>query len=338
MKKGIFTLGCILLLLSACREKRSMWSVQGTALGTFYEILYVGEEDRDMPRQVDSMLRHYNRLFSIFDTASWISRLNRNETDSLPEALENVLQRSLELCLLTEGRFDITAAPLINAWGFGPEATAPPDSARIDSLKQFVGYSLIRIQNHRLHKEDPRIQLNLNAIAKGYIVDCLAACVREKHPDFLVNIGGEISAGGKRPDGKDWVIGIQMPTRDSVEAGEQRHSFRLQAKQRVATSGDYRRYHTDSTGRRYAHIINPKTGYSETSDILSATVIAEDCMTADALATAFMVMGKEASLALLQQHPEWSACLIAGGNGEWILHFTPDFPPSNHLTDKQSSK
>ncbi|MBO4282516.1 MAG: FAD:protein FMN transferase, partial [Bacteroidales bacterium] len=130
MRHGIFALGILLLLCSSCREKRTMWSVQGQALGTVYEILYLGEADTALPRQADSLLRHYNALFSVFDSASWISRLNRNETDSLPEDLEKVLLRSLTLCRLTQGSFDITAAPLINAWGFGPEAAEKPDSAR----------------------------------------------------------------------------------------------------------------------------------------------------------------------------------------------------------------
>lgn len=328
MKQMHFIILSLLLCFTACRNSGELQSLQGTALGTVYEVLYVGPQDERLGLQVDSLLQAFEHTYSIFDTASLISRINRNETDSLPESVENVLRRSLEISRISGGAFDITAAPLINAWGFGSEKGQRPSAAAIDSLKQLVGYSGLHIGGHRLIKDDARMQLNLNAIAKGHIVDCLADFIRERHPDFLVNIGGEIVCEGRRPDGKNWNIGIQLPTADSLDEGTVFHRFQLPEGKAVATSGDYRRYHTDSTGRRFSHIIDPQTGCSGQSDILSATVIAEDCMTADALATACMVMGRKAALRLLEQHDGWAACFICHENGKWRVYTTPNFPES----------
>ena len=316
------------LLLCGCRQERKIRSMQGMAFGTLYEILYVGEEDLRIAESIDSLLAVSNQTFSIFDPNSLLSRLNRNETDSLDETLGRVIRQALELSRQTDGAFDITVAPLVDAWGFGPEKRKAPTSAEIDSLLAFTGYGRIRADEARLHKEDARIRLNLNAIAKGYIVDQVAELVGKRHPDFLVNIGGEIVCGGKRPNGKPWSIGIQLPTNDSMETGTYTHRFHLQEGKAVATSGDYRRYLTDSTGRRYSHIIDPRTGRSEQSDLLSATVIAEDCMTADAVATACMVLGKKGSLELMAGHPEWAACLISHENGKWAVTTTRNFPKS----------
>ena len=324
--RHFFPLLLAALLLGGCHPDRAIRSMQGMAFGTLYEILYVGEEDLRTAESIDSLLAVSNQTFSIFDPNSLLSRLNRNETDSLDETLGRVIRQALELSRQTDGAFDITVAPLVDAWGFGPEKRKAPTSAEIDSLLAFTGYGRIRADEARLHKEDARIRLNLNAIAKGFIVDQVAELVGKRHPDFLVNIGGEIVCGGKRPNGSPWSIGIQLPTDDSLSDNGYCHSFHLPEGMAVATSGDYRRYHTDSLGRRFSHIINPKTGFSETSDILSATVIAGDCMTADALATACMVLGSEKSLQLLAAHPEWAACLICHEKGRWKVLATPNFP------------
>ena len=314
------------LCFSACRNSKEIQSIQGLALGTAYEVLYIGTPDEHMAQQVDSLLQVFDHTYSTFDSTSLLSRINRNETDSLPGGMEKVLQRSLEISHISKGAFDISAAPLINAWGFGPDNGQQPSAETIDSLKQLVGYSRLHINGHHLFKDDARMQLNLNAIVKGYIVDCLADFVRQQHADFLINIGGEIVCEGLRPDGEPWNIGIQLPTADSLDKGTVFHRFQLPEGKAVATSGDYRRYQTDSIGRRFSHIIHPETGMSENSDILSATVIAEDCMTADALATAFMVMGRKAAFRLLAQHAEWAACFICHEKGKWKVYTTSNFP------------
>ena len=325
MKRLYIIITLSVLFLASCRNSGDIQSIQGMALGTVYEVLYTGPQDERLAQQIDSLLQECNRTYSIFDSASLISRINRNETDSLPEGVEKVIRRALEISRISGGAFDITAAPLINAWGFGPEKGLQPSAETLDSLKQLVGYTKIRVENHRLIKENPGMQLNLNAIVKGYIVDVLADFVRQRHPDFLVNIGGEIVCEGLRPNKEAWNIGIQLPTADSLDGGEICHRFCLPEGKAVATSGDYRRYRTDSTGRRFSHIIDPNTGCSGQSDILSATVVAEDCMTADALATACMVLGRKAALRLLDQHTGWAACFICHEDGKWKVISTPGF-------------
>lgn len=325
MKASPFLL--LTLLFLACNREKPLHTIHGEAFSTIYEITYVGaEDDLHTALQLDSLFRACNSEFSIFDSLSLISRLNRNETDSMDEGLCKVIHRSLELSEATGGAFDITVGPLVNAWGFGNMGRQTPSQKTVDSLMQLTGYGKIQVDGMRIIKDDKRIQLNLNAIVKGYIVDRTAELVGKRHPDFLVNIGGEIVCRGKRPNGKPWIIGIQLPTNDSLESGTYTHRFHLQEGKAVATSGDYRRYHTDSTGRRYSHIIDPRTGRSEQSDLLSATVIAGDCMTADALATACMVLGKKGSLELMAGHPEWAACLICHEKGRWKVLTTPNFP------------
>lgn len=326
MKRIVLLLLTASLLFTSCNQKQEIQSIQGVALGTVYEVLYTGSQNPELAREIDSLLQMLEHEYSIFDSTSLVSEINRNLRDSIPETMEKVLLKAFEISSVSEGAFDITAAPLINAWGFGPGQSGQPDPATIDSLRQFVGYQRLHLHHHRLLKDDPRMQMNLNAIVKGYIVDCIAAHVSRQYPDFLVNIGGEIVCGGHRPDGGNWHIGIQLPTADSLDEGGVFYRFPLTEGQAVATSGDYRRYHTDSTGKRFSHIINPQTGYSETSDILSASVIASDCMTADALATAFMVMRKKAALRLLSEHPEWAACLVCHEEGKWKVCRTPNFP------------
>lgn len=317
------------LLFLACNREKPLHAIHGEAFGTIYEIMYAGAEDNlRTALQSDSLFRACNSQFSIFDSLSLISRLNRNETDSLDEGLCKVIRRSLELSEATGGAFDITVGPLVNAWGFGNTGRQMPSQQTVDSLMQLTGYRKIQVDDSRIRKDDKRIQLNLNAIVKGYIVDRTAELLGRRHPDLLVNIGGEIACRGKRPNGQPWTIGIQLPTNDSMETGTYTHRFHLQEGKAVATSGDYRRYLTDSTGRRYSHIIDPRTGRSEQSDLLSATVIAEDCMTADAVATACMVLGKKGSLELMAGHPEWAACLISHENGKWAVTTTRNFPKS----------
>lgn len=315
-----------LLSFSAC-SRDEIYSVQGTALGTVYEILYTSPaEDAGLPSRIDSLLKAYDNCFSIFNAQSLLSRINRNETDSLSEELETLINRAVEISRITDGAFDITAGPLIEAWGFGTACPMEPDERLKDSLKQITGYDKIRIKDHRLIKENNHIQLNVNAIAKGFIVDRLAGFLRREHPSFLINIGGEIVCEGRRPGRLPWNIGIQIPTSDSTESGDYFHRFRLREGLAVATSGDYRRYRTDAEGKRFSHIIDPRTACPEHTDILSATLIAEDCMTADALATACMVLGKDASIRLMERKPEWAACLIGNEKGKWEIYYTKNFP------------
>lgn len=277
---------CAAVAIQGCNRNK-VHQFSGLAFGTYYAITYCGEEQAAMPQRVDSILNAFSAQFSVFDSVSVISRLNRGEDLELSPEFEHILSLSFHMSELTNGAFDITVAPLVNLWGFGPEAKKEVTQAMVDSVKEFVGYQKISVVEHHLVREDPRIQLNLNAVAKGYAVDVLYNWLKSNgYDNFLVDIGGEIRTSGNKY-GKAWKVGVQVPTDDKNGAIEADYTFDLD-NQAIATSGNYRNYY-EQDGQRFAHIIDPVSGFPQKSKMLSATVIAQDCATADAFATAFMV-------------------------------------------------
>ena len=229
-----------------------------------------------------------------------------------------VLEASLEISKQTHGAFDCTCQPLIELWGFGRKNQKQIVSQeQIDSVKQFVGRQLVSIQDGRVAKADPRVQLNFNAIAKGYAVDQVARFLNEQgYADCIVEIGGEVVARGTK-NGKPWRVGIQVPTDTPDGPAESSESFELRDRA-VATSGNYRNYF-EQDGVRYTHILDPVTGKPEQTNLLSVTVIAPDCLTADAYATAFMVLGMEHSQEILKKHPELQAWFIYDDHGQYMV-------------------
>ena len=331
IKKSILAV-CALCLLMACKQEKII-HFQGFAIGTYYSITYIGKENADLPRAVDSILNDISKTFSIFDTTSLISKVNANKTLRLNQDFIAVFNTALEISKLTEGAFDATVAPLVNIWGFGREKQIEITQKEIDSLMAIVGYKKVSIQKQEIIKSDPRIQLNFNAIAKGYAVDKISQYLISKgHTDCLVDIGGEVVAKGTK-NGKDWQIGIQIPTETAEGNIAADYVFNLQNRA-VATSGNYRRYHEEN-GERFSHIINPKTGQSERSNLLSVTVIAANCTYADALATAFMVMGLDASMQFLDKHPHYAAYFIYDDKGKFKTKKTANFPEKSKQTDAE---
>ena len=315
--KKILPIILLSVLLAAC-GKQPEQHIEGTAFGTIYHITYLGDRSESLPKQVDSVLKVINSTFSVFDTNSLISRINRGE-DLIPNNdFLTVLKASLEISNQTHGAFDCTCQPLIELWGFGREnkKTVVPQT-QTDSVKQFVGSKLVNIQNGRVVKADPRVQLNFNAIAKGYAVDQVAKFLNgQGYADCIVEIGGEVVARGTK-NGKPWRVGIQVPTDTPDGPAESSESFDLQDRA-VATSGNYRNYF-EQDGVRYTHILDPVTGKPEQTNLLSVTVIAPDCLTADAYATAFMVLGMEESRKVLESHPELEAWFIYDEQGKYIV-------------------
>ena len=209
----------------------------------------------------------------------------------------------------TEGAFDPTVSPLINAWGFGFKNGVPMTPEIVDSLWHLVGMERVELLGGRLYKDDPRMTLNFSAIAKGYAVDVVASFLRGKGVEnYLVEIGGEVVARGKNERGEIWRVGIDTPDEGNVAGGEIDAVVMLDDAA-LATSGNYRNFRIVD-GRRVAHTINPATGYPVQHSLLSATVLASDCMTADAYATAFMVLGVEKSMEIASRHPEMEVYLI----------------------------
>jgi len=224
----------------------------------------------------------------------------------------------------TEGAFDITVAPLVNAWGFGFKNSIEIAPNVLDSLRQFVGYPKIRIENGVVVKEDNRVMLDCSAIAKGYGVDQVARLLEKKGVEhYMVDIGGEVMLKGKNPRMKTWRIGINKPIEDSLSINQDLQTILEITGVGMATSGNYRKFYYKD-GKRYAHTIDPRQGTPVQHNILSATVIAKDCTSADAYATAFMVMGLEKAKAFCEAHPEINAYFICDGEGgNYEIYYTP---------------
>lgn len=297
-------------------------TINGLVFGTVYQITYQGVED--LTSDIEQTLRTFDGSLSPFNDTATITRINRNE-DIIPDTLfMNVFRRSMEISRETAGAFDITVAPLVNAWGFGFKKEAFPDSAVIDSLLAFTGYEKVSISPAGgIRKEDPRITLTCSAIAKGYAVDIVAQLlVRKGISNYMVEIGGEIVARGKNSRHEHWRIGINKPSDDSLSNNKELQTILHVSDVGIATSGNYRNYYYKD-GKKYAHTIDPRTGYPVQHSILSATVIAKDCMSADAYATAFMVMGLEEAKRFVSVHPDIDAYFVyADEEGRFQSHFT----------------
>lgn len=287
-----------------------------------YAITYIdrsnGILDTQLHQQVDSLLADLSHTFSIFDTNSLIYRWNKGENVELNDDFLTVLRLSKTVSTATDGTFDCTVQPLVQLWGFGKDGvrhTVGDDTLAV--VREFVGFQLVDLQGDSILRKDPRVQLNFNAVAKGYAVDKVADWIAEHYgEDVLVEIGGEVAARGTK-NGKPWKVGIQVPTKTADGARESLESIPLPDHRAVATSGNYRNYFEED-GVRYTHILDPRTGRPERTNLLSVTVLAPDCATADAYATAFMVLGYDRSAQIVKQHSELEAWfIVAEEDGGW---------------------
>lgn len=312
---------CAVLLFCACNRTNNTTYIleQGSRFHTYYHITY--KSNRSLSDAIDSTMSAFNASLNPFDSTTLISRINRNETDSLDHMLYEVIQTALKVSEATNGMYDITGAPLFDLWGFGTKkgVTRYASQQEVDSIKTFVGYQYLQVDSGRLQKKDPRMRLNPSSLSKGYVTDLVAQTL-ENHgiQDYMVEIGGEIVCSGKNPLGECWQIGVNKPIENNKSAiNVVAYKVPICSKRGLATSGDYRNYKDLPDGRRVAHTINLKTGYPSHQNILSATVIAPTCMQADAWATAFMSLGMDATKRLLEQHPELNVLLVyTTPNGE----------------------
>jgi len=291
-------------------KKSDFVSFSGLTMGSItYNIKYIDEKRRDFKTQVDSILEDFNNSLNHYQPDSEISQFN---TDTIfyfkSPYFYPVLKGSKEAYDLTDGAFDPTIGQLINAWGFGPEAGQEMDSSSIDSLKQLVYFENITFNLDMVKKEKAGIKLDFSAIAKGYAVDIIADFIRKQGIEHLfVEIGGELTCNGNNEEGKPWVIGIIDPRSDRINQ-ETFASINISGKAMATSANNYN--YIVKKGIRYVHTIDPASGYPIQSNLLSATVIAPDCMTADAFATAFMVMGLEKSIYLLESEKSLLGILI----------------------------
>ena len=258
-----------------------------------------------LDNEIKEEFRKYYHSINPFDSTSVISRINRNDTVEADSLFMHVFHTAMEVSAQTGGAFDVTCAPLINLWGFGFQKYDSVTPQMIDSILGFVGYRKVRLHGRRVVKDDSRILLNFSALGDGVICDIIARLFdREGIADYLIEIGGEVMAKGKNPQGQHWRIGIVKPKDDAAgTTGELEQIIQLPQRLGLATSGNYRNFYVKD-GKKYAHTINPLTGYPAGQDILSATIITKDCILADAYATAFMVLGSRNARLLQQRHRE----------------------------------
>ena len=292
---------------------------EGFVFGTLYHITY--QSDVNYQKEIEAGLKKVDNSLSPFNKTSIISRINRNEDVKVNEMFQEVFLLAENISKETNGAFDITVAPLVNTWGFGFKQGTTPTQQAIDSLKALIGYQKIALVNGHVKKQNPNIMLDCSAIAKGYGSDVVARFLKQKGIDnFMVEIGGEVVTHGNSEKRVPWRIGVNKPTDDSLNTSNELQTVLNVTDKAMATSGNYRNFYYKN-GKKHAHTIDPKTGYPVQHNILSATVIAENCATADAYATSFMVMGMEGAQKILNKHPELLAYLIysdaKGKNQVW---------------------
>ncbi len=289
----------------ACRPNAKPYTqLQGEAQGTTFHITYFDPQGRDFSAAIDSLFRQIDRSMSLWDSTSVIRRLNRNEPNvALDEHFIAVFERAQKIAQKTEGAFDITVGPIVRAWGFSYKKGLPfPDSAVIDSLRRFVGFQKVRIADGRLQKDDPRLEIDMNAIAQGYTVDLIAQYLEQQGiQHYMVEVGGEVRTAGQNERGQPWRIGIDKPL-FGADTSRRRplQTVVLLSGKALATSGSYRKY-IERNGKKFSHAIDPISGYPVTHQLLSVSVVADDCATADAYATAFLVLGLEKARAIAQR-------------------------------------
>lgn len=294
----------------------------GQIFGTTYHITY--QSDKDLHREILQRLQLVDQTFSTFNDESIISKINRNEPVKLNQMFIEVFDLAKTVSKDTHGAFDITVAPLVNVWGFGFKSGTPPTKAVIDSLRHLTGYEKVKLIGSTVRKQDPRIMLDCSAIAKGYGSDVVAQYLRSRDVEnFMIEIGGEIVVQGNSDKRLPWKIGVTKPTDDSTQVNNELQTVLNVSNTAMATSGNYRRFYYKN-GKKYAHTIDPKTGYPVQHNILSATVLANTCAKADAYATSFMVLGLEKTQQVLQHHPDLMVYLIyADGQGKNKVWYSP---------------
>lgn len=324
MKKIFYT--AFLLSLFSCGEqapKKQKMVVEGYAQGTTYNIVYISDDGIDYQRAIDSTLIEIDNSLSTYQKKSIISKFN--QADSIFEVdkmFADVFNISKKVFEISEGAFDPTIAPIVNAWGFGFENLHATDSVTIDSLRLFVDFTKITMNENKVVKEEKGMMLDFNAVAQGYSVDVLADLLEARGiNNYLVEVGGELKAKGLNLNGTFWRIGIDKPLAD-LEERELEAIVNLNNKA-LATSGNYRKFY-EKNGMKYSHTINPKTGYPVSHNLLSATVISNNCGEADAFATVFMVVGLEDAKKIISKNKNLEALLIYSNEDGDLQTFITD--------------
>ena len=292
---------------------------EGSVFGTFYHITY--QSGQNLQTGVEATLQEVDKSLSPFNKESVITAINNNTSMDTNTMFTDVFQLAQEVSVATNGAFDITVAPLVNLWGFGFKNMDNVSEEKVDSLLQYVGYEKVKLVEGKIVKECPETMLDCSAIAKGYGVDAVGLYLESQGvKNYMVEIGGEVRVRGTNPKGELWHVGINKPNDDPTNMNNEIEQVLQLTQMAMATSGNYRNFY-EKDGKKYAHTIDPRTGHPVQHSILSSTVLAKDCATADAYATAFMVLGLEEAKKVLAQHPDLMAFFIysddEGGTHDW---------------------
>lgn len=303
-----------IILFCGLKAQDSTIRIEGYTQGTTYHITYIDTLERDFQPEIETILHNFDLSVSTYNPNSIISKINNNVPNVIIDDYFTVcFKKAKEVWKNTNGAFDPTVFPLVNLWGFGPLSNKSIDTSKIDSIKKFVGFQFIDLKDGKIIKKDKRVRLDFNAFAQGYSVDVIAAFLKSRNVQaYVVEIGGEVLAHGQKPNGEYWKIGIEKPmdNRDSTNPIKAIATLNNMA---LATSGNYRKFFIEN-GERFAHHIDPKTGFPAKNKLLSASVFAKDCISSDAYATGLLVMGLENAIAFLSLHTELQAYLIYADN------------------------
>lgn len=315
MRKLITILTCIILLVS-CNSKQK-YTITGIAQGTTYKIIYLADNEVITKADITKILNDFDKSCSLYDSTSLLCKINSGLTNSIDSNILECLKLAYRLSQESDGMYDITVKPLVEAYGFA--ARDKEKVVNIDSLLQYVGYEKVSFTDSTITKPIG-FQIDLNSIAQGYSVDLVARMFDKLNiDDYLVEIGGEVFTKGKSSRGTDWNIVIDKPFDGNMSPGEYSQTVIPISGKGLGTSGNYRKFYTDQDGNRINHTINPKTGKSITTNLLSATIIAPTAAEADAYATVMMALGTEQAIDFLKQHPELGAYLVYSvGNNNLI--------------------
>lgn len=298
------------------------YNLRGIAEGTSYNIIYQDDQERNLQSDIIDLLAQFEKSLSVYDETSIISRINRNENIEVDDYFITVFNRAKEISFLTDNRFDISAEPLFRAWGFSFKEKSHIDNIVLKELRGYIGMDKIKLEGRKIIKSNPNIILNANAIAKGYSADIVADMLESKDiKNYLVEIGGEIHVSGLNSNGERWRIGIDRPSDNNLIPGQDIQVLLQLSNKGIATSGNYRQYYIED-GQKISHTIDPKTGYPVKHNLLSATVVANDALTADAFATAFLVAGIDISKEWADNFTNIDALFIYDENGEYKVHYT----------------
>lgn len=318
-KISIFTI-LVLLHFTSCKKTNIYDNFTGFVQGTTYSIVFENNRNlnpQELKSDVENILHDFDMSLSLYIDSSILSRVNRNEEVIVDEFFSEAFKKSAEITEMTDGAFDITVGPLVKAWGFGPDSQKNFSETKRDSLLKLVGMDKVKIENGKVIKADPGINLDFNAIAQGFSVDVLSNYLSSRGiKRYLIEIGGEVRVRGDK-NGILWRIGIDRPEDNNNQPGNNLQAVISLKDRSLATSGNYRKFFVEN-GIKYSHTIDPRTGYPARNLLLSATIIADDCATADGIATACMVIGKEETIKFLGFHPEFDAFLVfSDDNGNY---------------------